>query len=174
MQAILDSHMCISKSKCVCRSRIVRGLLQPLAWIALLAVGVGIYETARDSGRLPTALPSLSIQNTDPFNLSSFALSLLLVRASIQENKSKPLIQIQGTSAHGAGRASVAQHPDHRPLQFQQLCVMSTAVEGLPAMNQWSNTQSISLSATKHEAGRVGRTAVTQHPGHQPLQLPFA
>jgi predicted membrane chloride channel (bestrophin family) len=60
-------------------SRIVRGLAGPLWFVVIVSVGVGTYESVREAGLLPVYLPSISVTNTAPFNLSSFALSLLLV-----------------------------------------------------------------------------------------------
>ncbi len=39
-----------------------------------------MFEAVQEAGLLPGALGSLSIADSEPFNLSSFALSLLLVR----------------------------------------------------------------------------------------------
>lgn len=80
-----------------CSSRIVRALAAPLLLVALLATAVGAYETAREAGRLPAAFPSVSIVNTDPFNLSSFALSLLLVRRIIGNRIDNCLINSRKT-----------------------------------------------------------------------------
>ncbi|DBA73418.1 hypothetical protein WJX77_011203 [Trebouxia sp. C0004] len=60
-------------------SRIVRGLLQPLLIVTAVSSIVAIYETLLESGFLALGAPSLSIEATAPFSLTSFALSLLLV-----------------------------------------------------------------------------------------------
>jgi ion channel-forming bestrophin family protein len=61
------------------RSRIVRGLSTPLSYVAGIAIFVGVYETLHSAGYLPPWMISLSVETTEPFNLTSFALSLLLV-----------------------------------------------------------------------------------------------
>jgi len=63
-----------------CSSRIVRGLAAPLWIITGLSLAVCGYESLQEAGSLPEAFQSISVANTEPFNLSSFALSLLLVR----------------------------------------------------------------------------------------------
>lgn len=57
----------------------MRGLSGPLTAMLFLSIGVSVYESAKEAGALPTYLQSMSVSNTTPFNLSSFALSLLLV-----------------------------------------------------------------------------------------------
>ncbi|KAL0043408.1 hypothetical protein WJX79_003790 [Trebouxia sp. C0005] len=60
-------------------SRIVRGLLRPLLIVTAVSSVVAMYETLLESGFLGLGAPSLSIEATAPFSLTSFALSLLLV-----------------------------------------------------------------------------------------------
>lgn len=45
-----------------------------------------VFEAVQEAGLLPGALGSLSIADSEPFNLSSFALSLLLVRRTQLSN----------------------------------------------------------------------------------------
>jgi predicted membrane chloride channel (bestrophin family) len=59
-------------------SGVVRSLFQPLASVAAVSTLVCIYEDLLADGSLPATLPSL-IMPTAPFDLTSFALSLLLV-----------------------------------------------------------------------------------------------
>lgn len=61
-------------------SRIFRGLLPTLSGVMATAVFVGIYETFRDHNFIiPPTWPSLTVEANQAFNLTSFALSLLLV-----------------------------------------------------------------------------------------------
>eukprot|EP00775_Hariotina_reticulata_P010167 gene10169-10327_t len=63
-------------------SRIVRGLKAPLAYVAIVSTAVCTYETALLNKLLPDlgfVWPSLTVNFTGPFSLSTFALSLLLV-----------------------------------------------------------------------------------------------
>ncbi|CAL5220646.1 g2691 [Coccomyxa viridis] len=61
-------------------SRIFRGLLPTLSGVMATAVFVGIYETFRDHNMIiPASWPSLTVEANEAFNLTSFALSLLLV-----------------------------------------------------------------------------------------------
>lgn len=60
------------------QSSIFRALAQPLLSVATISTAVCTYETMLSDGALPTYMPSL-LMPTDPFNLTSFALSLLLV-----------------------------------------------------------------------------------------------
>ena len=73
----------MASSPHACRSRIVRGLAGPLWFVALLSVSVGCYESARENGMLPAGFGTISLEQQDPFQLSSFALSLLLVRCLV-------------------------------------------------------------------------------------------
>ncbi|CAK0783433.1 hypothetical protein CVIRNUC_006632 [Coccomyxa viridis] len=62
------------------QSRIFRGLLPTLLGVMSTAVSVGIYETLRDHHVfIPSDWPSLTVEANQAFNLTSFALSLLLV-----------------------------------------------------------------------------------------------
>ncbi|GFR43432.1 hypothetical protein Agub_g4513, partial [Astrephomene gubernaculifera] len=62
------------------RSHFFRDLLGPLGALVGAAAAVGAYETARQSGSLPAWLPCFSGGSSDtPFQLTSFALSLMLV-----------------------------------------------------------------------------------------------
>lgn len=60
------------------QSRIVRGLAQPLLSVGGTATAVCLYEQALQDGYLPAYFPSLVLP-TLPFDITSFALSLLLV-----------------------------------------------------------------------------------------------
>jgi len=63
-------------------SRIVRGLKAPLTYVAIVSTAVCSYETALLHKLLPDLgflWPSLTVNFTGPFSLSTFALSLLLV-----------------------------------------------------------------------------------------------
>eukprot|EP00198_Chlamydomonas_reinhardtii_P001358 XP_001690694.1 predicted protein [Chlamydomonas reinhardtii] len=61
------------------RSYFFRDLLGPLAVLVGTAVAVGCYEQALQDHLLPGALPSFSGVSDTPFQLTSFALSLMLV-----------------------------------------------------------------------------------------------
>eukprot|EP00884_Botryococcus_braunii_P014309 jgi/Botrbrau1/2287/Bobra.101_2s0110.1 len=61
------------------QSRIVWGLAEPLAAVLGLATFICVYEQAREVGIVPVDIPSILIIPSAPFNLTSFALSLLLV-----------------------------------------------------------------------------------------------
>ena len=52
-----------------------------------------MYESAHEAGQLPAGFPSVSIVNTDPFNLSSFALSLLLEGWELAPSQVQKLFQ---------------------------------------------------------------------------------
>lgn len=66
-------------------SRMVRGLAQPLRTIAVISIMVVTYESLRQGGMLPDVLPGgigwpvVELHSREPFTLTSFALSLLLV-----------------------------------------------------------------------------------------------
>ncbi|KIY98116.1 hypothetical protein MNEG_9845 [Monoraphidium neglectum] len=60
-------------------SRVVWGLARPLLYVAAVAAAVVAYESLRQAGLLPAALPSVQLTSKEPFGLTSFALSLLLV-----------------------------------------------------------------------------------------------
>ncbi|KAK9862954.1 hypothetical protein WJX84_004860 [Apatococcus fuscideae] len=61
-------------------SRIVFGLASPLLVITVISFMVASYESLREAGILPGSLPGVTFSVTgELFNLSSFALSLLLV-----------------------------------------------------------------------------------------------
>lgn len=55
-------------------SRIIRSLAPPMLWVTFCATATGVWNTAAEAG----ALPHASVPMT-PVNLTSFALSLLLV-----------------------------------------------------------------------------------------------
>ncbi|KAK9824364.1 hypothetical protein WJX72_009726 [[Myrmecia] bisecta] len=57
----------------------ITALRFPLVLVALAACLVCSYQSALAADRLPAGFPSLAIVSHEPFNLSSFALSLLLV-----------------------------------------------------------------------------------------------
>mmetsp|Transcript_4768 Transcript_4768/g.13251 ORF Transcript_4768/g.13251 Transcript_4768/m.13251 type:complete len:393 (-) Transcript_4768:735-1913(-) len=60
-------------------SSIVKGLLPPMLWVCFVALLVGLYETASESGVWPILhLPHLSVIYK-PFEITGFALGLLLV-----------------------------------------------------------------------------------------------
>ncbi|KAF5842146.1 Bestrophin, RFP-TM, chloride channel-domain-containing protein [Dunaliella salina] len=60
-------------------SRIIRALAGPLASVALTSTIVCTYETLRSQGILPPEFPSILMPNNTPLQLTSFAVSLLLV-----------------------------------------------------------------------------------------------
>ncbi|KAI8466344.1 MAG: Bestrophin, RFP-TM, chloride channel-domain-containing protein [Monoraphidium minutum] len=60
-------------------SRVVWGLSRPLTYVAGVSSFVVAYETLRINGVLPEGLPSIQLTSKEPFGLTSFALSLLLV-----------------------------------------------------------------------------------------------
>jgi predicted membrane chloride channel (bestrophin family) len=61
------------------QSRIVRGLAAPLLYVGGLSTAVAAAHQASEAGALPTLGASLFQLHTEPFVLTSFALSLLLV-----------------------------------------------------------------------------------------------
>mmetsp|Transcript_9551 Transcript_9551/g.24387 ORF Transcript_9551/g.24387 Transcript_9551/m.24387 type:complete len:386 (-) Transcript_9551:378-1535(-) len=60
-------------------SRIIRALSGPLASVALTSALVCTYETLRSQGVVPAEFPSILMPNNTPLQLTSFAVSLLLV-----------------------------------------------------------------------------------------------
>lgn len=60
-------------------SKIFRALILPVLWVMLVAVGVGVYETLLEQGKLPPNWPHVTLNLGQGFQLISFALSLLLV-----------------------------------------------------------------------------------------------
>ncbi|KAK9804786.1 hypothetical protein WJX72_005412 [[Myrmecia] bisecta] len=60
-------------------SRIVRCLMLPICYVAVLSLVLCTYETLRLKLACLAAFPSLAVQSNAPFSLTSFALSLLLV-----------------------------------------------------------------------------------------------
>ncbi|KAG2501956.1 hypothetical protein HYH03_000454 [Edaphochlamys debaryana] len=61
------------------RSYFFRDLLGPLVILVGTAVAVGVYSTLAEEGYLPSYLPTLRDVSDTPFQLTSFALSLMLV-----------------------------------------------------------------------------------------------
>ncbi|KAK9834162.1 hypothetical protein WJX81_003973 [Elliptochloris bilobata] len=62
------------------QSRIVRGLAQPLLVVVVVSTAVSVYETLREDGFwVMGQWPSLCLESDQAVNLTSFALSLLLV-----------------------------------------------------------------------------------------------
>ncbi|PSC67989.1 Mitogen-activated kinase 14 isoform A [Micractinium conductrix] len=57
----------------------VLGLAGPLLYVFVISLAVATYETLAEMGRLPRPWASFNIANNAPFQLSSCALSLLLV-----------------------------------------------------------------------------------------------
>ena len=57
----------------------VRGLQRPILTVVGLAAAVCTYESLRSAGVLPGYLPDLELNSKEPFTLTAFALSLLLV-----------------------------------------------------------------------------------------------
>ncbi|KAI8464599.1 MAG: Bestrophin, RFP-TM, chloride channel-domain-containing protein [Monoraphidium minutum] len=60
-------------------SRVIWGLARPLLFVAAISAAVVAYEALRAAGLLHPALPSVQLTSKEPFGLTSFALSLLLV-----------------------------------------------------------------------------------------------
>ncbi|KIY92105.1 hypothetical protein MNEG_15858 [Monoraphidium neglectum] len=60
-------------------SRVVWGLSRPLLYVTAVASFVVTYETLRQAGYLPDGAPTIQLTTKEPFGLTSFALSLLLV-----------------------------------------------------------------------------------------------
>lgn len=60
-------------------SRIISSLSTPVVSVTVFSAIVGCYQTALETGALPSYLPSLLLSNPQPLGLTSFALSLLLV-----------------------------------------------------------------------------------------------
>lgn len=59
-------------------SRIVRGLLWPVTWVSFVACALGVYETVSGMHLLSFPLPRVTVIYK-PFEITSFALALLLV-----------------------------------------------------------------------------------------------
>ena len=57
----------------------MRGLAAPMLYVMGVATAVCAYEAAVQGGLLPAWLPDLELRTKEPFTLTSFALSLLLV-----------------------------------------------------------------------------------------------
>jgi hypothetical protein len=96
----------------VLRSRIARGLLAPLAYVFLIAAAVCTYETLLMRGVLSQLAPGVGWPNLAAppeglFNISTFALSLLLVfrRAALGGAPSFLLRAPLPDAAHAPGRA---------------------------------------------------------------------
>ncbi|GBF91181.1 hypothetical protein Rsub_04850 [Raphidocelis subcapitata] len=60
-------------------SRIVRGVLPPVMVVSAFATFVSVYHWLHAAGRLAECLPPLPVVPVEPFQLTSFALALLLV-----------------------------------------------------------------------------------------------
>eukprot|EP01024_Parvocaulis_polyphysoides_P007141 TRINITY_DN12147_c0_g1_i10.p1 TRINITY_DN12147_c0_g1~~TRINITY_DN12147_c0_g1_i10.p1 ORF type:complete len:500 (-),score=22.15 TRINITY_DN12147_c0_g1_i10:449-1948(-) len=63
----------------ITRSRIVKALLPPIAYLTGIAVLVSVYFAMSEQGIIPPYLRLSFNIDADPFNLTSFALALLLV-----------------------------------------------------------------------------------------------
>eukprot|EP01025_Chloroclados_australasicus_P043918 TRINITY_DN4715_c0_g1_i1.p1 TRINITY_DN4715_c0_g1~~TRINITY_DN4715_c0_g1_i1.p1 ORF type:complete len:189 (+),score=14.97 TRINITY_DN4715_c0_g1_i1:65-631(+) len=61
------------------RSKIQQGLLKPVALLTAIATVIATYESLLESGVLPKSMYLPIDAPSDPFNLTSFALALLLV-----------------------------------------------------------------------------------------------
>lgn len=61
------------------RSGIIRSLRSPLLFVFFSSLSLVLYHTAKDRGWISRSFPTLSLSSTQPFTLSSLALSLLLV-----------------------------------------------------------------------------------------------
>eukprot|EP00887_Chlorella_sp_A99_P001239 scaffold14.g1239.t1 len=60
-------------------SNVFRALLGPVAIVMVISVFVGLYETLLKEGALPRSWPHVTLALGQAFNLTAFALSLLLV-----------------------------------------------------------------------------------------------
>ncbi|PSC75458.1 UPF0187 chloroplastic [Micractinium conductrix] len=60
-------------------SRVFKQLLGPVLCVSALALAVGVYETLVAAGKLPGHWPHVTLALGQGFNLTAFALSLLLV-----------------------------------------------------------------------------------------------
>eukprot|EP00884_Botryococcus_braunii_P014354 jgi/Botrbrau1/2291/Bobra.101_2s0114.1 len=61
-------------------SRIVRALVPPLLVVGLFAIFICCYETLRKDGAyIPSWWPALTLDDNEPFQMTAFAISLLLV-----------------------------------------------------------------------------------------------
>ena len=101
-------------------SRIILGLWQPLAFVVAVAVAVAAYNEAALAGAVPAVPDAFLVRSEAPFNLSSFALSLLLVFRTNSSyarwldarkawgsivNRSRDLVrQVRGQGGRAAGR----------------------------------------------------------------------
>lgn len=104
------------------QSRIVRGLAQPLASAGTTAALVCAYEEALRQGVLPDFCPSLMLPPL-PFDITSFALSLLLVFRTNTSCESTVIFAVGTAGLEGALGAAVrrwhhalslpARHPLH-------------------------------------------------------------
>lgn len=114
------------------QSRIVRGLAAPLLSAGATATLVCLYEEALRQGALPAQLPSLILAPL-PFDITSFALSLLLV---FRTNSSYERWQ-QALAAWGAITTR------GRDTMRQLLCYTAAAPEAGPA-----STKLLTVAAT--------------------------
>ncbi|WIA30614.1 hypothetical protein OEZ86_000694 [Tetradesmus obliquus] len=74
-----SSYRYVHHMHTILESRIVRGLLRPVLVLTLAAAAVAAYQTLHAKQLLLSFLPALPILPIEPFQLTSFALSLLLV-----------------------------------------------------------------------------------------------
>lgn len=82
------------------KSSIVRGLQQPLLYVGSLATMVCFYEQLLQDGSLPGVFPSLQIP-TAPFDLTTFALALLLVfRTNTSYDRFEDVCSLWGSMAN--------------------------------------------------------------------------
>ncbi|KAI8474062.1 MAG: Bestrophin, RFP-TM, chloride channel-domain-containing protein [Monoraphidium minutum] len=101
------------------RSRIVRSLLRPVFVITAAAAAVCAYHTAFNLGLLPRPMPALPLVPIEPFQLSSFALALLLVfrtNAAYQRwHEARAKFGLIADSARDVWRQVLAVFPRERP-----------------------------------------------------------
>lgn len=107
-------------------SRLVRGLAPPLLYVISLATALGIYETARQTGVLPADLPDLLLKTKEPFGLTSFALSLLLVfrtNASYERwDGARKMWGLVLNRSRDFTRQGLAWIPEDKPEMKEMLC----------------------------------------------------
>ncbi|GAB4818998.1 hypothetical protein N2152v2_006044 [Parachlorella kessleri] len=107
-------------------SRLMRGLSGPLLYVMGVASAVCAYEYARQTGVLPETLPDFLLRSKEPFALTSFALSLLLVfrtNASYERwDGARKMWGLVLNRSRDITRQGLAWIPNDRPEMKDMLC----------------------------------------------------
>ena len=88
------------------QSRMVRGLATPLLYVAGLTTAIAAYHTAAEAGLVPASASFALRLPDEPFALTSFALSLLLVFRCGAGRAARQGTAGQGTAARCAARCA--------------------------------------------------------------------